>query len=333
MDIDPSSSFVRELREAAVTYFEETYKNIQVPNGEDKKGEVSIIDAMHRNIKDLGEKWNQVFDDHNKGLKVQVIPVFIHTRPVVDFGRDKGTEFGDLLYVYSELNSQQNKKEKKALLLQAKVNSNDNIDEDQLYLYQNWPKFSFRDKKIGEEILPLISSRSINEFQVSCPNTGANYLFIENRESESPSPFEKRYETANPLNLYKSRSLFVDNLLELMDFKSETGREIIDLKVCDWSRSIEAVLKWAEQKQYTYRRSGWERVGDAILSYCLRNNNKHLNSNAYIPQLLDLYKKISLNFSHNINPPEKSIQDGPTKKFIIVHIIVYPANYRVDSIS
>jgi hypothetical protein len=140
---------------------------------------------------------------------------FIHQTPKVAYTGIKKTsiEFGDILYLYTETDNKNYKKET-ALLLQTKVYSDSKVDSDQLTFYTDWPTFWFYSKDVH--------TARFNVESIPQPHPGGRYLFLDdsNKNLEfastgTPKPGMK----ANQFDDYLE-----NELVGLLDFSK--GREL-----------------------------------------------------------------------------------------------------------
>ncbi len=110
--------------------------------------------------------------------------VFCHQSPLVSYsGGGKNPELGDLLFVYAE-EDDAGQVQYNSLLLQAKIirdkypKSVDPNEQHQLYLYQNWPKFTYvRPPELANLPDPT------RDIQPKAINDGAQYLLIDPQNS------------------------------------------------------------------------------------------------------------------------------------------------------
>ena len=108
-----------------------------------------------------------------------VAGVFCHQSPIVSYSANgKGSELGDILFVYVEADSI-GRARYNSLLLQVKMigdeypKSVEPNEQHQLYLYQNWPEFTYQKPKAfaGMNVKRDIQPKTIND--------GAQYLLID----------------------------------------------------------------------------------------------------------------------------------------------------------
>lgn len=190
------------------------------------RGEVNMLDAIHRDIGDLGTEWNKILASMPITFAVSMDSYFVHQTPKVSYTGIKKTsiEFGDVLYLYTETDNKNYKKET-ALLMQAKVYENKKVDTNQLALYTGWPTFWFHSHNIN-------ASR-FNVVPTPHPHLGGRYLLLDD-STKNP----KFASTVTPTHGLKAN--MVDSYLErelvgLLEFFN--GKELLG----DWGTAIKAV--------------------------------------------------------------------------------------------
>lgn len=218
-----------DVRSELITVLE-NYLNTVYESSE--KAEIPIIRNMHKNISQLGTEWNQILKQKLQ-RNLYMTSFFTHQYPQVEFyNGTKCCEIGDLLYIHLDV-LKSGEVNKQSLLLQAKVTNPCNKNENQKELYTTWPEITFRVPNNGGtfNVLPKKS------------HDGARYLII-NNEIEDLSPIN-RFQTDNTYDLTKGSRSFINELVDLLDFKS--GRA---LEKDTWSNTIEVVEKYATENIY-----------------------------------------------------------------------------------
>jgi hypothetical protein len=187
---------------------------------------------------DLFNILHTVFPHYN----INVTGVFCHQRPIINIGEKKNPEIGDILFIFSNKDTN-NVERLNSLLFQAKVSNAQilrisNNDKHQLKLYKEWPEFNYCHGKLKgttRDILP----KTIND--------GAQYLLIDNIPLNNglygvPGTFPMGCAIADEV-------LILDNSLteEIFNFlKFKSGRIFEPLKnnlKDDWSKMIWDLLK------------------------------------------------------------------------------------------
>ncbi|WP_339253544.1 hypothetical protein [Paenibacillus sp. FSL P2-0136] len=265
-----TSSLSHDLALAAQHYFQ---RELRI-NFSTLKTEMDYIDRMHRRIEKLEFLWNNIMDMYlgNSRPIITMQSYFIHKTPQVTFdviSKKKSIEFGDLLYVYNE-NQSNGYQKQNALLLQAKMRDNHQLDPDQLYLYSCWPDFSFTN-----------SSMVNRKFTIDTqPNShlGARYLYLEKTVS-SFVPF-RWAKTARPrpkLCEHNCDFHYLWELLGLMDFSR--GKELDG----DWGQAINEVVNWVKYNNVPYTNRTQGNRAAAMLSMLATNssNGKNINVQSF----------------------------------------------------
>lgn len=110
-------------------------------------------------------------------ISVSMHAVFCHQKPLVSFNAlsRASCELGDILFVYVHYPRSRSPR-RNAVLFQAKVSnilpySIHNNEKDQLYLYANWPDFTYTRSS-------LLSGKS-RSVRPKAPHAGAQYLLID----------------------------------------------------------------------------------------------------------------------------------------------------------
>lgn len=125
------------------------------------ESEPHIVELLAKNIHRLKDKWLKVFKDEKRFLNkylckvmikftdITIETIFVHQKPYVLYSDGNiQCEIGDLLFLHL-LGSHMNNQQMRGILFQAKkVKSKTHIltgkDLEQLYLYENWPKFKWK---------------------------------------------------------------------------------------------------------------------------------------------------------------------------------------------
>ncbi|PGB25412.1 hypothetical protein [Bacillus toyonensis] len=202
-------------------------------------GEVKMLDAMHRDINILGNYWNGILASTSSAFKFSIDSYFIHQTPKVSYTGIKKTsiEFGDVLYLYTETDNKNNKREN-ALLMQAKVYENKKVDAHQLTLYTDWPTFWFHTQNIH--------TSSFNVVSTPHPHLGGRYLLLDdsakNKEFASTVTPRQGMKANHQPDSYLEREL-----VGLLEFSN--GRELLG----DWGTAIKAVENKVKANGKTFR--------------------------------------------------------------------------------
>lgn len=220
-----------ELINTAFCYFENKLNGIS--------GEINMLDAMHRDINDLGNDWNKILASTPSAFKFSINSYFIHQTPKVSYNGINKTsiEFGDVLYLYTETDNKNHKREN-ALLMQAKVYENKKVDAHQLTLYTDWPTFWFHTQNIHTSSFNVVSTPQ--------PHLGGRYLLLDDSTKN-----EDFASTVTPVQGMKANhqpdSYIERELVGLLDFSN--GRELLG----DWGTAIKAVEKKVRANKKTFR--------------------------------------------------------------------------------
>ncbi|HDR7736660.1 TPA: hypothetical protein QCX99_003886 [Bacillus thuringiensis] len=222
--------------------------------------EVPMLDAMHRDIRDLGIEWNKILASTQHPPKITMDSYFIHQTPMVSYTGIQKTsiEFGDVLYLYTETDNITYKKEM-SILMQAKVFKNKKVNPDQLKLYTDWPTFKFYTQNIH--------SANFNVVPTPQPHPGGRYLILD--DSSKNKVFAS---TVTPTQGMKANRQH-DNLLGyelagLLEFSN--GRELLG----DWGTGIKAVENYVKLNCKPFK--GTSRSQPILKAL---NNGSVLNSN------------------------------------------------------
>lgn len=202
-------------------------------------------------IADLTINWTPELYDilnvfFNRKINFGITSIYCHQKPLVDFGRKKKPEIGDILFVLSHTDKFKNKYFN-SLLFQAKVTNNQisrvaTADLEQLELYQKWPKFTYcRAGKLNG------ISRDIHPKSIS---TGAQYLLIDNDPVNSLMGLSGTFPfgCALPNKQLVLCNDFSNELVQFLKFK--TGRTIDDKATAkdDWSKTIWDLIEISKNK-------------------------------------------------------------------------------------
>lgn len=211
-------------------YLKETAFDYLEANLDCKQDEILMLDAMHKNISDLGKVWEEILVEHTHDvLDFSMKSYFIHATPMVKYtGIDpskKSVEFGDVLYIYTETDLN-NRVRENAILYQAKKFSKSKVDSDQLKLYLNWPSFWF--------IKKIMSKVHYNVVTFPQPHSGARYLLLDNSQI-NPGLFASTMTPIANLTADQSDGFLEEELVGLLDFT--TGRKLEN----DWGAAIKEV--------------------------------------------------------------------------------------------
>ncbi|SIR68477.1 hypothetical protein SAMN05878482_10526 [Peribacillus simplex] len=188
-------------------------------------GEVKMLDAMHRDISDLGTDWNNVLASTPTALKISMDSYFIHQTPKVSYTGIKKTsiEFGDVLYLYTETDNKNYKRET-ALLMQAKVYEDKKVDAHQLKLYTDWPTFWFQTQSIHASRFNVVTTPQ--------PHLGGRYLLLD--DSTKNNEFASSVTPTPGLRANMHDNFIERELVGLLEFSH--GRELLG----DWGTAIKA---------------------------------------------------------------------------------------------
>lgn len=208
--------------------------------------------------------------------------IFCHQSPKVKFNNPKPNqkncaELGDLLIVFTEtINNQFSKST--ALLLQAKCVSSTphevGINEQhQLYLYENWPTFTYSSPSELKN-----QSRSIKAIQNS---EGSNYLLF----SKNQNVITHTYVTSIPNQSLSCRYALASAIGKMFNFESDSGRIFIPsisfIPGDDWSNMINDIIKIAKIRCFNRNRIG---IHNQSRYFCLGFlNNNPLNDEISLP--------------------------------------------------
>ncbi|MDK8643792.1 hypothetical protein [Niallia taxi] len=232
-------------------------------------GEVKMLDAIHRDISDLGDEWNKILASTPASLKITIDSYFIHQTPKVSYTGIKKTciEFGDVLYLYTETDNKNNKRET-ALLMQAKVYENKKVDTHQLKLYTDWPTFWFHTQSIHKSGFNVVS--------IPQPHPGGRYLLL--ADSGKNSDFASTVTPRNGLKANIHDNYLERELVGLLQFSN--GRELLG---DDWETAIKSIEKYVKVNGKTFKGT----LRGQPLLYVLNNGtapNPNPNSNPDNPK-------------------------------------------------
>lgn len=211
-----------ELTNAIYLYYQEKLKG--------GKGEVLMLKNIHKNIADLGKELNTIFQNNSLGFNINICSDFVHQTPRVDYtnlNSKEYIEFGDILYLYSEIDSRNIKRET-ALLMQAKVFENKKVDSNQLTLYETWPEFWYYPLQKYPDIFNLNLS--------SLPHNGGRYLLLD--DSLNNPEFGATMTPEKNLKANQFDNYIENELVGLLEFKR--GKMFLS---DDWERSIKNLQK------------------------------------------------------------------------------------------
>lgn len=201
-------------------------------------GEVKMLDAMHRDISDLGIEWNKILASTPTALKITMDSYFIHQTPKVSYTGIKKTsiEFGDVLYLYTETDNKNYKRET-ALLMQAKVYEDKKVDTHQLTLYTDWPTFWFHTKNINTSCFNVVSTPQ--------PHPGGRYLLLD--DSTKNPDFASTVTPTHGLKANIRDNYLERELVGLLQFSN--GRELLG----HWGTAIKSVENYVKANGKTFK--------------------------------------------------------------------------------
>jgi hypothetical protein len=188
-------------------------------------GEVSMLKSIHENIKDLGKEMNTIIQNNSLGFNLTISSNFVHQTPRVSYMNltsKNYIEFGDILYIYSEKDNA-NRKRETALLMQAKVFEDKKVDSDQLTLYETWPDFWYHPLQKYPKVfhLNLLSS----------PHDGGRYLLLD--DSLNNQRFGATMTPEKNLKANQFDNYIENELVGLLEFSR--GKMLLK---DDWEKAI-----------------------------------------------------------------------------------------------
>jgi len=174
---DIKKELIGALQEAKLDYEEKEPKIVA-------KILSSLVGVLNGNISNL---------INEPGLTVSAGGVFVHQQPQVksvDFPRENAVEIGDLLMVMS-FERENGTIDRTALLYQVKKDGHPDRNENQQYLYKNWPHFKYT------RSTPRLNGK---ERQVTGPHlyNGARYLYLYKMSCCCNYRIDKYIKTAAP---------------------------------------------------------------------------------------------------------------------------------------
>lgn len=184
-----------------------------------------------------------------KQSKFTLSSIYCHQKPLANYGGIKNPEIGDIIFAIIHTD-RFGKKTCNALLMQAKISQEEDFivpssDEHQLFLYTEWPKFTY----IRPEISFKGATRDIYPKSIT---QGAQYLLIDNHPrrglSGIPGTFPMGCATANKhIILDKNLS---EELTDFLKFKTGRGFDYIDSyhDSDDWTRLVWDLIGMANIK-------------------------------------------------------------------------------------
>ncbi len=191
----------------------------------------------------------------------KVYGVFCHQSPKVKFqnpnpNQKDCAELGDLLIVYTETINKRSLRSH-ALLLQAKCtdkmpHSIGSNEMHQLYLYQNWPHFTY--------VTPSMLANQSRKVPVAQNYEGANYLLFSRKTN--PNPFNLCYLVFRPAktftfgnNNYHGLASIIGNMLDFsLDFSRDFTLSSHYIQNDDWSNMINDILRVAVHLRFNRRK-------------------------------------------------------------------------------
>jgi hypothetical protein len=202
--------------------------------------------------KDLFELLKNYFYNY----KFAVTGIFCHQKPLVDIGESKGTELGDLLFVYKYIDENEIARYN-SLLLQAKVAKNlskvKSQDLSQFKLYSQWPEFTYcRAGSLNGE------RRNIYDKE---PTNGAQFLLLD----DNPVSI-KKFPGVFPIGFSKV-------LLETSQYRVES----------DFSKDIVKFLKFENGRKFVAEdkiktdQTNWSQMIWDLISICKNAKTKRNN--------------------------------------------------------
>ncbi|WP_239613464.1 hypothetical protein [Cohnella mopanensis] len=222
-----------DLRKSAVTFLGNQLNC--------SRNEVSMLESIHKDIHLLGNTWKNILaNQHGLPVQLSISSYFIHQTPQVSYTgiqRRKRIEFGDVLYIYKEMDKQQIIREN-ALLLQAKLWSQNAVDKAQLQLYLSWPTFWYTTANIH--------NKHFNVDSQPYAHPGARYLFLDN--SHSNRHFASTGTPLHGLKANQHDAYLETDLVDLLQFKC--GKELHG----DWGEAIKALQKHVSERKPSYHR-------------------------------------------------------------------------------
>ncbi|MDW4511797.1 hypothetical protein R7236_25740 [Priestia megaterium] len=218
------------------------------------RGEVNMLDNIHRDISDLGNDWNKILASIPTAPNVSMDSYFIHQTPKVSYTGIQKTsiEFGDVLYLYTETDNKNYKKET-ALLMQAKLYEDKKVDKDQLILYTDWPTFWFHTQNIHTSRFDVVSTPQ--------PHPGGRYLLLD--DSTKNQDFASTVTPTYGLRANKLDNYLESELVGLLEFFN--GRELLG----DWGTAIKAVEDYVKINGKTFKNT----LRGQPLLYALNNGS------------------------------------------------------------
>lgn len=224
-----------------------------------------------------------------KQANFEATSIFCHKRPIVDFGKNKGAELGDLLIVFCHTDKS-NKKFFNSLLLQAKVTNNtsatvDSSDLHQLDLYQGWPEFTYR---FNYKIFKSLNER-VRDIYPKTINSGAQYLMI---TDTNPNYYHHScFSCATPNKTLIASTDFVEQILNLLQF--QTGRTFDDRNNIndDWTKMIWDLIDMSKNVVSNCKNSGRKKFSRQSQTAKLNGSFylSNLDTSSYFKELISLY--------------------------------------------
>lgn len=217
-----SNKVRRDLTRAVYLYYQEKLKG--------GKGEVSMLKNIHKDIANLGKELDMILQNNSIGFNISICSNFIHQTPRVAYTNlktKKYIEFGDILYLYSEIDSGNIKRET-ALLMQAKVFEDKKVDSNQLALYETWPEFWYYPSQKYPD--------TFNLKLFSHPHDGGRYLLLD--DSLNNSAFGATMTPEKNLKANQFDNYIENELVGLLEFKR--GKMFLN---DDWEKAIENLRK------------------------------------------------------------------------------------------